>query len=31
MLLMGVVTGGRVDYAYAEDQQRGALLRMKAQ
>lgn len=31
MLLMGVVAGGRVDYAYAEDQKRGALLRMKAQ
>lgn len=31
MLLMGVVAGGRVDYAYADDQKRGALLRMKAQ
>lgn len=31
MLIMGVVTNGRVDYAYAEDQKRGALLRMKAQ
>ena len=30
MLLMGVVSGGRVDYAYAEDQRRGALLRLKA-
>ncbi|HYD63379.1 MAG TPA: ABC transporter substrate-binding protein [Noviherbaspirillum sp.] len=29
MLLMGVVAGGRVDYAYADDQRRGALLRMK--
>lgn len=31
MLLMGVVSSGRVDYAYADDQKRGALLRMKAQ
>ncbi|HZW11937.1 MAG TPA: ABC transporter substrate-binding protein [Noviherbaspirillum sp.] len=31
MLMMGVVSNGRVDYAYAEDQKRGALLRMKAQ
>jgi branched-chain amino acid transport system substrate-binding protein len=31
MLLMGVVNAGRVDYAYAEDKKRGALLRMKAQ
>ncbi|WP_420473375.1 ABC transporter substrate-binding protein [Noviherbaspirillum sp. ST9] len=31
MLIMGVVTNGRVDYAYADDQKRGALLRMKAQ
>lgn len=31
MLMMGVVANGRVDYAYAEDQKRGALLRMKAQ
>jgi branched-chain amino acid transport system substrate-binding protein len=31
MLLMGVVAAGRVDYAYADDQKRGALLRMKAQ
>lgn len=31
MLLMGVVAGGRVDYAYVEDQKRGALLRMKSQ
>ncbi len=30
MLLMGVVAAGRVDYAYADDQKRGALLRMKA-
>ena len=30
MLIMGVVANGRVDYAYAEDQKRGALLRMKA-
>lgn len=29
MLLMGVVAAGRVDYAYADDQKRGALLRMK--
>lgn len=31
MLLMGVVSSGRVDYAYVDDQKRGALLRMKAQ
>ncbi|WP_292938487.1 ABC transporter substrate-binding protein [Noviherbaspirillum sp.] len=31
MLLMGVVSAGRVDYAYADDQKRGALLRLKAQ
>ena len=31
MLLMGVVAGGRVDYAYVDDQKRGALLRFKAQ
>lgn len=31
MLLMGMVTAGRVNYAYAEDQKRGALLRMKVQ
>ena len=31
MLLMGVVASGRVDYAYADDQKRGALLRLKAQ
>lgn len=31
MLMMGVVASGRVDYAYAEDQKRGALLRLKAQ
>ncbi len=31
MLIMGVVANGRVDYAYADDQKRGALLRMKAQ
>lgn len=30
MLLMGVVASGRVDYAYADDQRRGALLRLKA-
>ncbi|WP_158590411.1 ABC transporter substrate-binding protein [Noviherbaspirillum cavernae] len=30
MLLMGVVASGRVDYAYTEDEKRGALLRMKA-
>lgn len=30
MLLMGVVADGRVDYAYADDQRRGALLRLKA-
>ncbi len=29
MLLMGVVAKGRVDYAYADDQRRGALLRLK--
>lgn len=31
MVLMGVVSSGRVDYAYTDDQKRGALLRMKAQ
>lgn len=31
MVLMGVVAGGRVDYAYVDDQKRGALLRFKAQ
>ncbi len=31
MLLMGVVAAGRVEYAYADDQKRGAVLRMKAQ
>ncbi|NEX62265.1 ABC transporter substrate-binding protein [Noviherbaspirillum galbum] len=31
MLMMGVVSHGRVDYAYADDQKRGALLRMKSQ
>jgi len=31
MLLIGKVTSGRVDYAYAEDQRRGALLRLKPQ
>jgi branched-chain amino acid transport system substrate-binding protein len=31
MLIMGVVANGRVDYAYADDQKRGALLRMKTQ
>jgi branched-chain amino acid transport system substrate-binding protein len=31
MLMMGVVVAGRVDYAYTEDQKRGALLRLKAQ
>ncbi|MGH8809771.1 MAG: ABC transporter substrate-binding protein, partial [Noviherbaspirillum sp.] len=30
MLLMGVVADGRVDYAYADDQKRGSLLRMKS-
>lgn len=30
MLLMGVIADGRVDYAYADDQRKGALLRMKA-
>lgn len=29
MIIMGKVSGGRVDYAYREDQQRSALLRMK--
>jgi branched-chain amino acid transport system substrate-binding protein len=29
MLLMGRVSAGRVDYAYADDRRRGALLRMK--
>lgn len=29
MMLMGRVTEGRVDYAYSEDQQRSALLRVK--
>jgi branched-chain amino acid transport system substrate-binding protein len=31
MLMMGVVTNGRVDYAYSDDQKRGALLRLKGQ
>lgn len=31
MLIMGVVASGRVDYAYMDDQKKGALLRMKAQ
>lgn len=31
MLLMGGVASGRVDYAYADDQKRGGLLRMKSQ
>ncbi|HEY8609651.1 MAG TPA: ABC transporter substrate-binding protein [Noviherbaspirillum sp.] len=31
MLITGVVAAGRVDYAYADDKRRGALLRMKAQ
>lgn len=29
MLLLGKVTAGRVDYAYADDQRRGALMRLK--
>ncbi len=29
MLMMGKVTQGRVDYAYAEDQKRGATIRVK--
>ena len=29
MIVMGKVGNGRVDYAYREDQQRSALLRMK--
>ncbi len=29
MIVIGKVSGGRVDYAYQEDQQRSALLRMK--
>jgi branched-chain amino acid transport system substrate-binding protein len=29
MVLMGKVSSGRVDYAYAEDQKRGALIRVK--
>lgn len=29
MLLMGKVNSGRVDYAYADDQKRGALIRLK--
>lgn len=29
MLLMGKITAGRVDYAYADDQRRGALIRLK--
>lgn len=29
MVLMGMVSDGRVDYAYADDQRRGALLRLK--
>jgi branched-chain amino acid transport system substrate-binding protein len=31
MLIMGVVASGRVDYAYMDDQKKGALLRLKAQ
>lgn len=31
MLVMGMVSSGRVDYAYADDQKRGALLRLKSQ
>lgn len=31
MLLMGAVTSGRVDYAYADDQKRAGLLRLKEQ
>ncbi len=31
MMVIGKVTGGRVDYAYREDQQRSALLRVKSQ
>lgn len=30
MVLMGRVAAGRIDYAYADDQRRGALLRLKA-
>lgn len=30
MMVIGRVTGGRVDYAYREDQQRSALLKVKA-
>lgn len=30
MLVMGVVSNGRVDYAYADDKRRGALMRTKA-
>lgn len=30
MMVIGKVSGGRVDYAYREDQQRSALLRVKA-
>ena len=29
MLLLGKVTAGRIDYAYADDQRRGALMRLK--
>lgn len=31
MLVVGKVSAGRVDYAYVDDQRRGALLRLKAQ
>lgn len=31
MLMIGVVNAGRVDYAYGDDQKRGALIRMKTQ
>ncbi|WP_420093129.1 ABC transporter substrate-binding protein [Noviherbaspirillum denitrificans] len=31
MLIMGVVSNGRVDYANTDDQKKGALLRLKAQ
>lgn len=30
MLLMGKVTAGQIDYAYAEDKNRSGLLRLKA-
>jgi branched-chain amino acid transport system substrate-binding protein len=29
MIVLGKVSGGRVDYAYSEDQQRSAILRVK--